>query len=191
VPRLLLHICCGPCSITVLRGLVDAGFELMGLFYNPNIHPLTEYLRRREGVERVASKLGVPVACLDDEYDPVLFTRLTAFKEKDRCPACYALRLTRAAAYARERAFDLFSTTLLYSKYQNHEAIRFAGENAAAGATVGFYYRDFRDGWQMGIDLSKEWGIYRQPYCGCIFSEYERYRKQLKRTGEKPLFRTS
>ncbi|MBF0480070.1 MAG: epoxyqueuosine reductase QueH [Desulfovibrionaceae bacterium] len=176
--RLLLHICCGPCSITVAQRLLEGDFAVTGLFYNPNIHPLTEYLRRREGVEQTASRLSIPVIYLDDEYDPAVFLRQTAFRENARCQACYALRLNRTASFASEHGFDLFSTTLLYSKRQNHDAIRLSGENAARGSTR-FFYRDFREGWQEGIALSKDWGIYRQPYCGCLYSECERYRKRL------------
>lgn len=177
--RLLLHICCGPCSITVTRDLLEAGLEVTGLFYNPNIQPLTEYLRRREGVEQVASRLGIPVIYLDAEYDPTVFLRQAAFREGERCRACYDLRLGRAASFARERDFDWFSSSLLYSKYQNHELIRQTGEQAAQGGPARFFYRDFREGWQAGITLSKDWGIYRQPYCGCIYSEFTRYRKRL------------
>jgi len=179
VARLLLHICCGPCSITVIRALLDAGLDVTGLFYNPNIQPLTEYLRRREGVEQTAERLGIPVIYLDAEYDPAVFPRQTAFREAQRCQACYALRLGRVAAHARENGFDWFSSSLLYSKYQKHELIRQAGEQAALGGPARFYYRDFRDSWQEGITLSKDWKIYRQPYCGCIYSEFERYRKRL------------
>jgi len=138
VARLLLHICCGPCSVTVVRALLDAGLDVTGLFYNPNIQPLTEYLRRREGVEQVASRLGIPVVFLDNEYDPAVFPRQTAFREAERCQACYALRLGRSAAHARENGFDWFSSTLLYSKYQKHELIRLAGEQAAPAGLSGF-----------------------------------------------------
>lgn len=177
--RLLLHICCGPCSITVVRDLLDAGLDVTGFYYNPNIQPVTEYLRRREGVEQVASRLGIPVIYLDARYDPTVFLRQTAFRESKRCRTCYELRLGLSASHARLHGFDWFSSTLLYSKYQNHELIRQTGEQAAQGGPSRFFYRDFREGWHEGITLSKDWGIYRQPYCGCIYSEFERYRKRL------------
>ena len=177
----LVHTCCGPCSVTVVQGLREQGHDLLGFYYNPNIHPLMEYLRRREALEAVAARLDFPVVYADSEYDPALFLRLTAFREKERCAPCYSLRLERAALEARRRGCSAMTTTLLYSKYQDHEAIRAAGEKAAAAQGLEFLYQDFRTGWNEGIRLSKEWGVYRQPYCGCIFSEFERYSKRLAR----------
>lgn len=178
---LLVHACCGPCAITVFQGLLGRGVGIAGFFYNPNIHPLTEYLRRRDALAQVGQRLGVDMAFADAEYDPALFLRQAAFREKDRCRTCYGLRLDRAARQAREGGFEGFTTTLLYSKYQDHQAIRAAGEAAAKAHGTPFHYEDFRPGWEEGIRLSKEWGLYRQPYCGCIFSEFERYRKKLGR----------
>lgn len=178
---LLVHACCGPCSITVVQRLREQGHDLLGLYYNPNIHPLMEYLRRRDALEEVSGRLGFSVAYADSEYDPAVFLRLTAFREKERCAQCYRLRLERAALEARRRGCAAMTTTLLYSKYQDHEAIRAMGEQAATAQGVEFLYQDFRTGWDEGIRFSKEWGVYRQPYCGCIFSEYERYSKRLPR----------
>lgn len=177
----LVHACCGPCSITVVQGLLEQGHAVLGFYYNPNIHPLMEYLRRREALEEAAKRLDVPVAYADAEYDPAVFLRLVAFREKGRCAQCYRLRLERAALEARRRGCAAMTTTLLYSKYQDHAAIRTIGEQAARAQGVAFLYEDFRSGWNEGIRLSKEWELYRQPYCGCIFSEYERYSKRLPR----------
>jgi len=180
---LLVHACCGPCAITVFQDLAAGGTDILGFYYNPNIHPLTEYLRRRDALAEVGRRMGVAVAFADSEYDPALFLRQAAFREKDRCRSCYELRLDRAAREARATGCAGFTTTLLYSKYQDHAAIREAGEQAAAVHGVPFVYRDFRPGWDEGVRLSKEWELYRQPYCGCIFSEFERYRKKLGRAG--------
>ena len=180
---LLVHACCGPCAITVFQVLAARGEDFTGFFYNPNIHPLTEYLRRRDALRQVGERLGVPIVFADSEYDPALFLRLAAFKEKDRCRSCYTLRLDRAAREAKAQGRVGFTTTLLYSRYQAHEAIREAGEEAGRAHGVEFVYEDFRPGWEEGIRLSKEWELYRQPYCGCIFSEFERYRKKLNRSG--------
>ena len=121
--KILVHICCGPCAITPIRALIGAGMDVTGFYYNPNIHPLQEYLRRREGVAQVAGRLGIPVIYKDDEYDPKTYFRAVAFREPNRCQPCYALRLERALSVARRGGFDAFTTTLLYSKYQKHEQI--------------------------------------------------------------------
>jgi predicted adenine nucleotide alpha hydrolase (AANH) superfamily ATPase len=181
VARILAHLCCGPCSIVPVLRLKAEGHEVAGFFLNPNIHPLKEYLRRREAVLAAAARLDIPVLFPDPEYDPVSFFHAVHGRESDRCPACYELRLKPAARLARERGFEAFTSSLLYSKYQNHAVIRAAGERAASEAGVEFAYRDFRDGWQEGIDRSKEWALYRQPYCGCLYSEGERYAKELAR----------
>jgi len=176
---LLVHACCGPCAMTVFQTLLARGEAIRGFYHNPNIHPLTEYLRRKEALAAVASRLGVDVAFADAEYDPAAFLRQAAFREKARCPFCYSLRLERTALEARRLGAQGFTTTLLYSRYQNHEAIRKAGEEASAAYGVPFVYEDFRPGWDEGIRLARQWELYRQPYCGCIYSEFERYRKKL------------
>jgi len=165
----------------VFQTLLARGEEIEGFYYNPNIHPLTEYLRRKEALALVAGRLGVAVTFADALYDPTVFLRQAAFREKERCLSCYALRLNRTALEAKRRGARGFTTTLLYSKYQNHEAVRAAGEEASRAHGVLFAYEDFRSGWDEGIRLSKEWELYRQPYCGCIYSEFERYRKKLSR----------
>lgn len=150
-----------------------------GFYYNPNIHPLQEYLRRREGVVQVAERLGIDVIFKDGEYDPQLWFRGVAFRESNRCLPCYSLRLERTLSIARRGGFDAFTTTLLYSKFQKHDVIRALGTDMAAGSGVDFFYQDFRLGWSEGISRSREWGIYRQQYCGCLYSEFERYRSEL------------
>lgn len=180
--KILVHMCCGPCAITPILGMLDAGMGVTGLFYNPNIHPLQEYLRRREGVVQVAERLGIPVIFKDDEYDPQVWMRAVTFREPNRCTPCYALRLERTLSIARRGGFDAFTTTLLYSKFQKHDQIRTMGTDLARGSGVDFHYEDFREGWSEGIARSKDWGIYRQQYCGCLYSEFERYSSQLRRS---------
>lgn len=107
------------------------------------------------------------------------------FNKKARCSLCYELRINKTAQKAKLMGFSAFSTTLLYSKYQNHEDIKRISLNISQKVGIDFYYFDFREGWEEGIKKSKEMGIYRQPYCGCIFSEKERYEKRLKRLTEK------
>lgn len=178
--RLLLHICCGPCSITTLKKLLADGYEVTGLFYNPNIHPLTEYVKRRDGCIQVAEKLGIKVIIKDNEYNPQQWFRDVAYRESNRCFHCYARRLERTAQIAKKGNFDFFTTTLLYSKHQKHDDIAALGRDLESANTK-FLYHDFREGWQEGIETSKEWGIYRQQYCGCLYSENERYQKELRK----------
>lgn len=178
--KILVHLCCGPCAITPIQAMLRAGMEVTGFFYNPNIHPLQEYLRRRQGAAQVAAKLGIPVIFKDDEYDPRVYFQAVTYRESNRCLPCYAMRLDRALSIARRGRFELFTTTLLYSKFQKHDQIRTLGQDMATGSGVEFFYEDFRLGWGEGIALSREWGIYRQQYCGCLYSENERYAQELK-----------
>ena len=179
--RVLLHVCCGPCAIAPVKRLRDEGYEVTGLFHNPNIHPLTEYLRRREALLEVAARLDLPLILKDDEYDPQAYMREVSHREANRCFHCYGLRLSRALAVAKRGGFDFLSSTLLYSKYQKHRMIADLGRDLCAGAATAFLYRDFRQDWDQGVSVSKAWGIYRQQYCGCLYSEFERYQGELRK----------
>lgn len=178
---LLLHICCGPCSLMPVLRLRGQGYDVSGLFYNPNIHGVAEYLHRREALETAAARLKLAVQFLDAEYDPKLFFHAVAHREDKRCPECYRLRLERTFAHAQKHGFRAVTTTLLYSKYQDHEAILAQGQELQDKTGIFFHGQDFRPGWQEGVDLSKSWGLYRQNYCGCLYSEMERQKKKLKR----------
>ena len=182
--RILLHVCCGPCALYPLSRLVQAGHEVEGLFHNPNIHPFQEFRRRLDAAREVGRLTGCPLI-VDEEYGLTAYLRQVVFHEQERCGRCYAMRLTRTAEEAVARGFTAFSTTLLYSRYQNHRAIIELGEQLADRHGLGFYYEDFRVGWQQGIDESIRLGLYRQPYCGCIFSEQERYDKSMRRRTNK------
>ncbi|MBL3583111.1 epoxyqueuosine reductase QueH [Oleidesulfovibrio alaskensis] len=181
--RVLVHACCGPCSITTMQTLLREGHEVTGLFFNPNIHPLREYLARRQGMVDVAHRLGVKVIYFDREYDPQAWMREIAFREANRCFHCYRIRLERAVSVARRGGFDMVTSTLLYSRKQQHERIAALGSDLCGDGRLRFLYRDFREGWQQGIETSKAWGIYRQQYCGCLYSETERYARELKNAG--------
>lgn len=172
--KILLHICCGPCAIYPVETLRAQGFEVLGYFDNPNIHPYQEYLRRVEALRVFAAQAGLPVLWRP-EYDPEEFFRLVAYREQERCRFCYYLRLSRTAARARREGISRFSTTLLYSRYQPRELIGEIARQAAAEAGVEFLFEDFRPGWAEGVAKSKALGLYRQPYCGCLFSERDRY----------------
>lgn len=183
--RVLLHMCCGPCAIAPIRRLQEEGYDVTGFFWNPNIHPLQEYMRRREGAAEVARRLGVSVIFKDNEYDPKLWFRAVSFREENRCFHCYALRMERAVAIAVHGRFDYVSSTILYSKKQQHDVVRQLGEDMTKDGPVQFLYRDFRTGWEEGITTSQEWEIHRQQYCGCLYSEHERYARDLRDLGKK------
>ncbi len=180
-PKVLLHICCGPCAIFPVQELNNQGYQVTGLFYNPNIHPLREYLRRRQGLVEVAERLRLKVIYKDEEYDPVQYIRRVAFREDSRCFFCYQMRLEKTLTIAKKGGFDYFSSTLLYSKRQKHDNIAALGQDLAGQGKVRFLYQDFRQGWTQAIETSKEWGIYRQQYCGCLYSEMDRYRGELEK----------
>lgn len=171
--KILLHICCAPCTVFPLGWLRQEGREICGYFYNPNVHPCSEYIRRRDTLDAYAGREHLRVM-RDDTYPLADFLREVAFRREDRCRHCYLLRLTRTAQVAKRASFDAFTTTLLYSRYQKHDLIRSIGESVAALEGIPFFYQDFREGWSEGVRISKETGMYRQRYCGCIFSEKER-----------------
>jgi len=154
------------------------GFKVSGLFYNPNIHPFLEYDQRREAILKLDAK--IELICPD--YLPQDFFRIINFKEdvSIRCPVCWKLRLKKTASIAKLRGFDYFTTTLLASPYQDHEALKKLGKQAAKEEGVDFYYADFRPGFRKAHDDARSKGIYMQKYCGCIYSEIERYSKKKK-----------
>jgi len=178
--NILLHTCCGPCALYPLRMLRAAAHTVTGFFYNHNIHPYQEYARRLEAAKEMACTEAMALI-VRDNYDLEGFLKNVAAEPATRCSYCYASRLKAAASAACEHGFEAFTTSLLYSRYQQHEDIRIQGEQAGREFGVTFLYEDFRIGWQEGIRLSKEMGLYRQQYCGCIYSEKERYAPREKR----------
>lgn len=172
--KVLLHACCGPCAIVPLRGLRSEGVDVFGVFANPNIHPSTEWARRREALGVLAEAEGFRLLP-DAAYDAQEWMRAVAFREGERCRVCYHLRLRHTAHLARRGRFEAFSTTLLYSRFQRHELIREIGEAVGSELGVPFLYRDWREGWAEGVAASRAMGLYRQSYCGCLLSEQERY----------------
>ncbi len=172
--RILLHTCCGPCTLYPLSALRSEGMEVSGFFYNHNIHPYQEYVRRRDTTQQMADLEGMPLI-VQDQYLLEEFLANVAGDPEKRCGYCYESRLEATAMAAGNGGFDAFTSTLFYSRYQNHELMRQKADEASQKHGVKFLYRDFRLGWQEGIRLSKELGLYRQQYCGCIYSEKDRY----------------
>lgn len=184
--KILLHACCGPCAIYPVNLLRGEDHQVMGFFYRHNIHPYTECLRRQEAIVQYAEQASLKLI-IQEGYDLEGFLRKAAYREADRCRICYHDRLEATAMLARRGKFDAFTSTLLYSKFQKHEQIRELAEAVAKAVGVPFFYRDFRQGWKEGIEASKAMGLYRQQYCGCIYSEKERYfgRFAQNNAGEK------
>ena len=174
--KVLLHICCAPCTIYPLGVLRAEGHEVTGYFYNPNIHPYTEFTRRLDAVEDYAKGQEMPLV-VDDEYDLEAYLRGALNAGSKRCSNCYRVRLEKAFQSAQQEGAEAITSTLLYSKYQRHAEIVATALMLAEEYEVPFFYTDFREGWKEGQDESRRLGIYRQKYCGCIFSEMERYRK--------------
>jgi len=176
--KMLLHICCGPCAVFPVGALRSDGVEVTGFFYRHNIHPYSECLRREETLRSYAAGIGLPVV-YQEGYELEGFLRKMVFREDQRCIICYRERLQAAARHAREGRLDCYSTTLLYSRHQKHDIVRDIGESIGRSTGVPFHYRDFRSGWNQGVEESRRLGLYRQQYCGCIYSEKERFfRKQ-------------
>jgi len=148
----------------------------VGVFYNPNIHPYQEYQKRLQTLNDYAAMAFLNVIW-SENYPIEEFIRNTAFKENGRCAYCLLDRLRHTAQLAVEEKYEGFTTTLLYSRYQKHDLIREIGENLSRELQIFFYYDDFRVGWSEGVKISKQLGLYRQNYCGCIYSEKERFYK--------------
>ncbi|MEJ2167448.1 MAG: epoxyqueuosine reductase QueH, partial [Desulfobacterales bacterium] len=136
--------------------------------------PYSECIRRQETLQAYARQIDLRVV-YQDGYDLEGFIRNVVYREKNRCSYCYHDRLQTTARMARHGKFDYFTTTLLYSKFQRHELIKSIGESVGRSTGVPFLYEDFREGWKEGVETSKALEMYRQPYCGCIYSEKERF----------------
>lgn len=178
--KVLLHICCGPCATYPLPVLREKGYQVRGFFYNPNIHPFSEYNKRKISLEKFAEISDLAVI-YENEYDPASYFQSVAYRESRRCFYCYTMRLEQTARYARQGKFDFFTTTLLVSKYQQHQMIIDIAEAMAAKYEVPFLYFDFREGFHATSLRAKEMELYRQQYCGCLYSEYERYKPKGKK----------
>ena len=178
--KILLHVCCAPCTVYPLDYLRRQGHEVSGFFFNPNIHPYREFRRRIKGVDDFARQRDFKVD-IDRNYGLKEYMQRVVFNENRRCSICYDMRLEPATRFAVEQGADAFTSTLLYSRYQNHQLLIDKCEKLAALYGIKFYYSDFREGWQQGIDGSIEMDLYRQPYCGCIYSEQERYDKKFRK----------
>ena len=182
VPTLLLHTCCAPCSSAVIERL-SKYFHITVFYYNPNIEPLEEYVKRKEEQKRFLSEVTTPypINFLDCDYEHEEFIKLSKGLEKEkeggpRCLKCYHLRLLKTAQKAHELHFDYFGTSLTVSPYKNAQALNQIGEELQKEFNIKYLYSDFkkRNGYKRSIELSKEYHLYRQDYCGCFFSQIQR-----------------
>jgi predicted adenine nucleotide alpha hydrolase (AANH) superfamily ATPase len=180
--KTLLHICCAPCSIYPVRVLRQKNHDIIGFFYNNNIHPYKEYLRRQEALSKYSRQIDLRVI-FAETYDMEGFLQAVVFREAERCRFCYFDRLQATARLARASGYDAFSSTLLYSRFQKHDLIQSIGKAVGEEIGIPFYYEDFRTGWKEGVEESRKIEMYRQPYCGCIYSEKERYWRSGGRQG--------
>lgn len=200
--RLLLHSCCAPCSSYVLEYLRPY-FRLTVFYYNPNISPQSEYRRRVEEQKRLIAAYnaalagqtapeeegrGWPIEILEGDYEPERFAAVARGRERcpeggERCRACYELRLRASAERAKEGKFAFFATTLTVSPLKNAAKLNEIGERLAAEYGVAYLPSDFKKkgGYQRSVELSREYGLYRQDYCGCAYSKAERERQKQER----------
>ncbi len=179
--RLLLHTCCAPCSVYCIDALRKEGIEPTVYWYNPNIHPYMEYKIRRDTLREYAKSIAVE-AIFEEEYGLREFCKNVSNDIESRCSNyCYKVRLTQTAKYAVEHGYDTISTTLLVSPYQKHEILKRQAEEISKEYGINFLYRDFRVGFREGQAKARELGLYMQKYCGCIFSEEDRYKKQIEK----------
>jgi len=178
--KIVLHICCGVCAAGVVERLTSEGHEIIGFFYNPNIHPLAEYNRRLEVAREVAQKLDFPLEVAP--YTPEEWFAETRSLENEpeggrRCEVCFRLRLEKTYLYMKEHGWDAFTTTLTVSPHKPAEVINRVGRKIGGER---FLARDFKkkEGFKRTVELAKEWSLYRQNYCGCIYSLREKWRRE-------------
>lgn len=183
-PKLLLHSCCGPCSSYVITYLKDY-FDITILYYNPNIEPKSEYEKRKQVQLKLIKMLNIPTLdVLDIDYDNDTYRDAVKGYESDReggerCHLCYQLRLDRTAREAIAHDFEYFGTTLTVSPYKNAQVLNKIGEELANKYNIKWLYSDFKkkEGYKKSIELSKQYNLYRQDYCGCEFSQAYKYKQ--------------
>ena len=183
--KTLMHTCCAPCSVSCIELLRSQGIEPVAYWFNPNIHPYQEYKARRDTLVAYAPSIGMELI-VQENYGLRDFCRAVCDDIDHRCGKCYEMRLEQTALYAAQYGFDSFTTTLLVSPYQNHELLAETARRMGERCGVTFLYRDFRPGFRAGQAKARELGFYMQKYCGCVFSEEDRYRKQILRDLQEP-----
>ena len=175
--KLLMHICCANCCLYPLQSLFSRDIEVKGFWINANIHPYTEYKLRLEALRQLQKTWGLDIEYID-HYGLKEFLRTVVNHEDNRCVFCYSMRLEETARTAKKMGLDGFTTSLLVSPYQKFDMIIEIAQEMGKRYSIPFYMEDFRPGFHEGMKISKELGLYRQKYCGCIYSEMERFMKE-------------
>ena len=188
-PKLLLHACCGPCSSYVIEYL-NKYFDITILYYNPNISPQEEFTKRLKEIKRLIKEIPHEnkLELIEGRYDYNEFTNISKGLEDcpeggERCFKCYRLRLEESAKYAKENNYDYFGTTLSISPYKNSKKLNEIGEELSNKYGIKYLYSDFKkkNGYRRSIELSNEYNLYRQDYCGCIYSKEEKIKKDKEK----------
>jgi predicted adenine nucleotide alpha hydrolase (AANH) superfamily ATPase len=172
--KLLMHICCSNCSVYPLEFFLTAGIDVTGFWFNPNIHPYTEYTQRLGSLRKLQRIWNLDIE-YDESYELDDFLKSVVGRGTHRCEVCYTKRLEITARAARKMGIGSFTTSLLASPYQKFDMIITVGKEIGQREGVSFFYEDLRQGWNISRGLVSEFGLYRQKYCGCIYSEMERY----------------
>ena len=170
----LVHVCCAHCAAYTINHWREQGYDVSAFWYNPNIHPYTEHERRLEAMKALAEQLAFPLI-VSEGYEMVDYFRQVVGHEGERCRYCFQMRLSRTARVARGRDFGAFTTTLLISPHQKHELIHEIGTIVGREESIEFLYADLRKRYSDSRHLTKPLGLYRQQYCGCVYSEWERH----------------
>ena len=186
--KLLLHICCAPCSAACIKVLRDENIDVYGYWYNPNIHPFKEYEARLNALKEYSKMINLNVVYFD-YYGLREFCENVSNDISNRCEYCYYSRMENVAKYAKENGYDAFTTTLFISPYQKHDLLKSICEKLAKKYDIEFKYVDFRPYFYEGKKMFYETGLYMQKYCGCVFSEEERYLKS--KMGQKNIYESN
>ena len=181
--KVLLHCCCAPCSVSCVEPLRAEGIEPVAFWYNPNIHPFKEYEARRDCLIEYSKKIGIELI-VSENYGLREFIKNVADDIEKRCTYCYSHRLEETAKFARDNGYEYFTSTLFASIYQQHDLMAKLCEELAEKYGVKFLNRDFRPNFRNGNSKARQEGLYMQKYCGCIFSEEDRYQKQIIKARE-------
>lgn len=172
--KVLVHVCCAHCAAYTVEHWRQQGYEVSALWYNPNIHPYTEHQQRLESLQYLAQEVDLPLIVVEG-YDIVEYFQRVAGHEAERCGHCFELRLLRTAETARQSGFSAFTTTLLISPHQKHDILREIGSKIGGEQGLEFLYADLRKRYSDSRHMTKPMNLYRQQYCGCVYSEWERY----------------
>lgn len=181
--KVLLHICCAPCSAYCIKSLREEGLDITGFWYNTNIHPFEEYQNRLNALKEYSKMVDLDVYYYDN-YGLVEFTKNVVNNIPGRCEYCYRSRMEWVVKYAKENGYDAFTSTLFISPYQKHDLLKGICEELSKKYNIEFLYRDFRPHFYEGQAMFKETGLYMQKYCGCVFSEMDARLKKINKSVE-------